>query len=96
MSDALRKFLQAWIDWVDAGAPQDKPFHRGYGLCTNSCTFTNSACYLENEMRSMWAKEGRCLSFPFCSAEYDKAQYDNTMHRDGERVAWVRKQLKSA
>lgn len=38
----LTDYLQAYADWVAAGAPQEKPFYRQVGLCGNVLDYTLS------------------------------------------------------
>ncbi|AGW43587.1 hypothetical protein JG068_05 [Burkholderia phage JG068] len=36
MSENLRKFLSAWLAWVDGGAGEHEVFSRGKALCSSS------------------------------------------------------------
>ena len=33
-----KKILRAYIDWIDAGAPDQQPFSRALSLCAELCT----------------------------------------------------------
>jgi hypothetical protein len=94
MSDHLKAFLSAYVAWVDAGAPQEKPFSRRYGLCSN---LTYWALHLgpidrhalEEEMDEMFDADGLDRCHPFGVDEYFKARNAYKQHLDAKRIAWV-------
>jgi hypothetical protein len=109
MSDLLREFLTAWLDWAEGDAdPRGQygagHFHRDCGLCYNSVEFSwdrgrkgyPEAYVLEDELRAIYAAEGRNKDYPFGKEGYDRAEALNSMHKDPARLAWVRKQLEAA
>jgi len=91
MSDLMKKFLTAYIEWVDAGAPEGKPFCRGYGLCSNSFETEGSA--VERELKGMFEADGLERTYPFGEADYDAHSTYGTHHLHQPRIDWVRKQL---
>lgn len=88
----LKDFYRAYADWLDAGAPQGKPFVRNNGLCLNlllkmprSYEETNAAF---EEMTEQLCEAGLDTLFPFDTRE-EYSKCDN-MHLNPRRIAWVR------
>lgn len=92
MSEALKEFYAAYAEWLDAGAPQAKPFVRNNGLCLNLLLKmplpyeeTNAAF---EEMSEQFHEAGLDTLFPFDTRE-EYHTCDN-MHLNPRRIAWVR------
>ena len=85
MSPELRHTLQAWIDWVDAGAPHNRPFHHGDSLCF----------IVDNteELKEMFQLDGLDGTYPFGKEQTKRDWYECTCHLNQARVDWVRKVL---
>lgn len=109
MSDLMRKFLSAWLEWaenVDAIDPnQEKsPFSSEFGLCMNLGDYCYSSGQgamrrvLDNELYSMFKRDDLNGIYPFNknSEGYEDETYHRMTHRNPIRLAWVRKQLESA
>lgn len=90
MSEQLKAFYKAYAAWLDAGAPQHKPFDRTYGLCFVLEEFSACDYDLLEEMRQQFTDAGLCWEFPFdkCLSAYVE---DDNKHLNPARVAWVRK-----
>lgn len=111
MSDDLKAFLRAWLDWAEAGAPDDgrhtnrnpNRFERDCGLCSNTYNFEELALNvhlddvgdLETELSSLFAADGMDKGYPFGYAAYDEDAAGHTQHLNPTRLAWVRKQLEA-
>ena len=102
MSQLLREFLSAWIEWVDAGAAANDPFERGYGLCSNlhkwalqNCTGPYSQVKaLVAELKETFVSDGLDDSYPFCSEwQYGEEVDTDTMHLNPARIQWVRSKV---
>jgi len=97
MSYLMRKFLTAYIEWVDAGAPEGKPFCRGYGLCPNKYRLPDTAWAdareLAQELAGMFVQGGLEMPYPFGQDAYDRDSYHDLHHLHQPRIDWVRKQL---
>lgn len=111
MSDDLKAFLRAWLDWAEAGAPDDNRhternpnrFERDYGLCSNTYNFEELALDvhpdetgdLEIELACRFEEQGLRPSYPFGYEAYDADAEGGTHHLNPARLAWVRKQLEA-
>ncbi|QVE65554.1 hypothetical protein [Ralstonia phage vB_RsoP_BMB50] len=111
MSDNLRAFLRAWLDWAEAGAPDSdrhternpNRFDAQCGLCSNTFNFEelamdvhpNDTGELEEELGDLFESQGRSTGYPFGHAAYDHDAYNGTHHRNTYRLQWVRTQLEA-
>lgn len=94
MSDLLREFLQAWLDWADEGAAQCAPFYREYGLCLNVHAYQGYNYTLLRELHALFRAEGLDKDYPFGSyGEYDELSDRYEQHLYEPRLAWVRNKL---
>lgn len=97
MSETLKAFYQAYLEWVESGAPDGLPFERHAGLCYNlrHCfiypTGLNEAL---REMEGQFIEAGLDESFPFGRDNFYKRLYGDSQHKDRKRIAWVRKHAK--
>lgn len=95
----LVKFYQSYWDWVNKGAPDLEPFARNLGLCSNLCycVYSFYACQdIKKAMKLQFTEAGLNRTFPFGEEEYDMHGMDETMHKDPNRLAWVRARLQDA
>lgn len=101
MSELLREFLKAWLEWAESDAPTGS-FMRGDGLCGNlyyvfcqdmrglSDEDTDS---LRSELTDEFKKDGLEVQYPFGKGAYWQPPYTYAMHQDPNRLAWVRAKL---
>ncbi|MFM2472398.1 hypothetical protein [Burkholderia cenocepacia] len=97
MSKEMREFLDAYLAWVEAGAPQGKPFERSYGLCSNIANHVASFSaftQIDSELPELFAASGLEPNYPFGGfAVYWDDHHNGAHHRNPSRIAWVREQL---
>lgn len=89
MSPDLIAFLKSWHDWATNGAPDQHPYWRKFGLCTN-CPWG-----LRDELRTNLHKEFGDWLGPFGGDYYARARAE-TQHECPVRLAWVRAKLVEA
>lgn len=102
MSDLLKSFLSAWLDWVEAGACEAQPFQRGHGLCANFDSWLDESCtdhdVIDGEIADLlelFASEGLSEAYPFDSRDsYISAHERREQHLNEARIAWVRSKVK--
>lgn len=100
----LLDYFQTYVKWIDADAPEGKPFQRGMSLCENlraalmkalpNDTDTLTACSLKLE--EMLPLSPFRDKFPFNDGgvrAWIAEGYEQTCHLNPKRTAWVRKQL---
>jgi hypothetical protein len=93
MSQLLREFLSAYLEWVDAGAVNGEPFSRRVGLCSN---FRGSAFCVSDidEIKRVCMADGLDEHYPFGGEDqYGVEQSGYTMHLNPARIAWVRSKV---
>lgn len=109
MSDNLKAFLRAWLDWAMADAPDSdrctdrnpNSFDRECGLCSNTHAFEELALdvyphytgALEDELGEQFRAAGLSKGYPFGQYVYDEDSEFGTHHCNLNRLAWVRTQL---
>ncbi|BAG70363.1 hypothetical protein RSB1_gp05 [Ralstonia phage RSB1] len=109
MSNDLIGFLRAWLDWAEAGAPDDgrhtqrnpNRFDRDVGLCSNTYEYEELALdrldcdrgELEDELHDAFMAEGLDGTYPFGQDAYDDGQVMGAQHKCETRLAWVRSKL---
>lgn len=98
MSEHLKAFLTAWIEWVDAGAPEGDPFSRHEGLCLNvfDCPAIEPigrgrVC---RALEDQFAHDGLDGNHPFGGhAQYTAERQNAAHHLNPARIAWVRSKV---
>lgn len=85
-SDELKQFLQAWLDWAEAGGVGEEFVPRS-GLC--HMLQTKWDMLLTDELDLLFNDK----SYPFGEDEFDRRMANNTQHLDPNRLAWVRAAL---
>lgn len=102
MSPLLREFLQAWIDWVDAGAAECDSFTRYNGLCNNLThwsisqrgAYDEAAGDAEECLLDLFKADGLDETYPFGGqSAYDEDRSNGTHHLNPARLAWVRSKV---
>lgn len=100
MSSLMKDFLTAWLDWAENSGRVDGPFDPAYGLCTACKDYCESLgmfrLRLIYELESMFVKDGLDEVYPFNGGQgcsYDAEVYGDKIHKNPQRLAWVRKQL---
>lgn len=95
-SEALTRFYQAYLAWVEEGAPVENyhNFMRGYGLCVNINRYMDSYGItqdLQEEMMQQFKAAGLSVSYPFSQCHtYNLEKGLGTCYRNNNRMAWVR------
>ena len=94
----LEGFYQAYLDWLDNGAPPYRPFSRGLGLCSNLRYYTGVEnifvlTRLERQLSDQFEDAGLSSAYPFGEEAFDLCLDENNMHLDPNRIAWVKNQL---
>lgn len=93
MTPELKEFLEDYLKWVEAGAPQLKPFDRELGLCTNAEDYGYLAF---SALRSELDKDfPNNKSTPFNYSLDDYCSERGEMHLNEKRLNWVREKLRS-
>jgi len=97
-SEALTKFYQAYLAWVEAGAPveNEHSLYRGVGLCSNLWTFFGYADASEAyELDSQFRDAELSVFYPFNegSVHYRQEKAAETCHLNPARIEWVRRHV---
>lgn len=100
MSSDLRQFYTAYAAWLRNGAPQNAPFNRGCGLCSNARIFARKAsiwCESVDELYQELLHQFHNAAFdnpyyPFGGIEvYHREATRGTAYLNPARIAWVHK-----
>lgn len=94
-SEALTKFYQAYLAWVEAGAPEDNKhlLTRNVGLCTNLVAFYDYDDDAPSfELEQQFEEAELCVFYPFNEqpSEYRGETSAGTCYLNEQRIAWVR------
>lgn len=101
MFNQLSEFYKAYSDWIDAGAPEGKPFSRNCGICVSLTLHLKQMGLTPKEreqarklMRAQFIKAGLSRDYPFNNAEnsYYVECINGTIHTNKNRVAWVKRE----
>lgn len=85
----LQQFYNDYAAWLDAGAPEGRPFDRGYGLCHNLGKFADRDAHIE--MTRQFEAAGLDIDYPFTGRYQFETDFDNeTMHLNPKRIQWVK------
>jgi hypothetical protein len=88
VTPALRELLTEWLVWVDRGAPHGDPFDRDDSLCW---IHAGDGLDFEDELWGLFVEDGLSPNYPFGGQDrWGRDFHSDTMHRNTERVAWVR------
>jgi hypothetical protein len=80
-----RAFLRDWLDWVERGAPNRKPYRRYWGLCSNADEFDHSGG-VSVDLCDAFKRD-----YPFGEGDYSRRGRAETMHKCPKRLAFARK-----
>lgn len=98
MSKLLKEFYVAYWNWLNCGAPDEEPFQRHIGLCTNLewwCTNNNHPNEdLVPELIKQFRSAGLSMGYPFGVLEYKKDMKNETQHLNPLRIKWVEEHCK--
>ena len=93
--NTLKEFYQAYAAWLDAGAPDNKPFSRAVGLCANLTRFADAPDDLRREMIGQFKAAGLDSRYPFGSeVGYYIFYIFAKQHLNPKRIEWVREHCK--
>lgn len=101
MSEHLKAFLSAYIEWVDAGAVEGDLFERFCGLCSNFKWHMRSQGVSEFDsesevasLKNLFKSEGLDEDYPFGGQDvYADEGLNDTAHLNEARIAWVRSKV---
>ena len=88
----LRKFYKSYYKWIKKGAPEGRPYSRSSGLC-HSCQDVFESYYAKDEMNTQFNDAGLNSFYPFGEQKYDRAGAKSKMHKDKNRIRWVKAHL---
>jgi len=93
----LRTFAQAYVDWLDRGAPEGDPFAYRAGLCDALWAYRKqhnlSVEWEDDQFSNLVNKfEARGLDefYPFGKSDYVSRRRAATMHKCPRRTAFIR------
>lgn len=97
-----REYLADWVKWIDAGAPQGKPYMREDTLCFGPYVYlpkgSGSSVDMSDELEIMFKEDGLDSHHPFydgtrthCCVAYKYETDNKLVHTNEKRVAWARK-----
>lgn len=93
ISPELREALQAYLDWVNEGAPDFEPFHRADGLCFNICNeYSMDVAY---ELGELFITMGLDEDYPFGEWDYQQNCRTRTHHIHTQRIEWIKTVLET-
>lgn len=97
-SELLTSFYRAYQDWINAGAPNHKPFRRDKGLCFNLSNFCRDINVedkaVSKEMNLQFKDAGLSGTIPFCKySAYHVEVRTSQCHINKERLTWVKDHL---
>lgn len=100
MSNELREFLQAWLDWALASevtVVKSQYFEPNFGLCICSIKYAmvhgEDVGYLEDELKWLFRADNLHRIYPFGMDEYIKGASEENQHLCTLRLAWVKGKL---
>lgn len=103
ISETLKTFLTEWYTWAIADDPENGSFDTADGLCDSyhQWLIGHDHCVWEQagnkllELSGLFKAQGLDDAYPFGWEEYDKRSYHYTMHKDPNRLAWVKEMLEN-
>lgn len=93
-SELLTKFYVSYYEWLQEGAPRNKPYSRRWGLCSNLGVFVseNYEIFL-NEMTDQFINEKLHGGVPFAIVEGGERYHIETSreecHLNKARIKWI-------
>jgi hypothetical protein len=99
-SEELTKFYQAYNDWLERGAPNNKPFSHKQALCGSLERFYEKLPPVEklnlvSELRCQLEDAGLDTRLPFDKnwVSFHLSYQNSRLHLNPKRVAWVKEHL---
>lgn len=92
----MKAFLQDYLTWVDAGAPDQEPYWRQFGLCQAARMYmksNNLDFSLTWELELLFIQEDKDTEYPFGHYNYITRANDKTQHEDPIRLDWIKKTI---
>lgn len=101
MSDHLKAFLSAYLEWVESGAPESDVFERFCGLCSNCKWYMRDIGLSESgaeievfNLQDLFTSEGLDEDYPFGGqALYEYESGNDDSHLNKARIDWVRSKV---
>lgn len=98
ISPKLRNFYQELLKWIEIGCPEDLPFSKKHGLCTNLLCFNEG---LELEQKTLLKKDCGSCGFPFNKVEEGNRDFalehlEGQMYTNPKRLAFIKKYAQGA
>lgn len=88
---SLQQFYNDYAAWLDAGAPQRKPFGRHMGLCINLWDWSEHNINLDIELSNQFKDGGLDEDYPFGGeTQFDIDLENRAMHTNPLRIKWVK------
>lgn len=87
VSREIYEKLKSYQAWIDAGAPQDKPYFRDFGLCCNLDLYGKLHPYLRHD------KLDTVTPFNRDDQSYAEEKEASRCHLNPARLAWVAKKI---
>ena len=97
--EVLKHFYNDYQAWLDAGAPEGKPFTRHGGLCVNLCIWRNEQAEIDKKLLLssvliiQFKEEGLAACSPFGLLEYVEEKKNGTGHLNKQRILWIKNHL---
>lgn len=105
MSDMMREFLKAYLDWADGGRdrmPNGCHFTGYNGLCNNWKRWIDDVVDSEllrkylYELEGMFDADGLDLDYPFGESSYEYYTARGKAQEDTDRINWIKEKLEAA
>lgn len=96
-SKELTGFYQAYLAWLEKGAPHWEPFGRNAGLCAALYDYCwdvarPSITSLMRELEAQFQEAGLHKSYPFNSGKFHEYRFEAVgylVHLNSQRIQWV-------
>ena len=87
MQPTILSFLEAYLKWIEEGAPQYKPFDRTFGLCSSAAIYGIDYYQMAGHFKT---------DHPFNPSIYEYTNESNkgTHHLNPKRIQWVKDKIK--
>lgn len=96
ISNELYAFLADWLLWAE-GEPGVIEYNSSHGLCIAISKWCRQykvyGPTLDAELSNLLGSTCYSSAFPFGTREYDKARNKGSMHKDPNRISWVKAAL---
>ena len=89
----MLKFLKDYYAWLQAGAPDNEPFSRKVGLCSNINEKYGFDAKLTLRRTLRDTMKDAVYPFNKNGNEYNDEVENQTMHLNPKRIEWVKKMI---